>query len=92
MKLMDQWKVQDALDIYEVKHWGKGYASEGARGCRDYAFSELKQDKVISIIDPRNEPSIRVAHANGMKLEKQIFIQKFNQVENIYSVSRQDVS
>jgi len=69
-------------------HWGKGYASEGARGCRDHAFGELNQDKVISIIDPRNEPSIRVAQANGMKLEKQIFIQKFNQVENIYSVSR----
>src|ERR1017187_6323592 len=25
MKLIDQWKKQDSLDVYEVKHWGKGY-------------------------------------------------------------------
>ena len=32
MKLMDQWKVQDALEIYEVKHWGKGYFGINDRG------------------------------------------------------------
>src|SRR5271156_6356467 len=32
MKLMDQWKVQDALDIYEVKHWGKGYFGINDKG------------------------------------------------------------
>ena len=25
MELTDQWKIQDSLDVYEVKHWGKGY-------------------------------------------------------------------
>ena len=25
MEMIDQWKLQDALDIYEVRHWGKGY-------------------------------------------------------------------
>jgi arginine decarboxylase len=25
MELIDQWKIQDSLDVYEVKHWGKGY-------------------------------------------------------------------
>lgn len=25
MELMDQWKVQDSLETYEVRHWGKGY-------------------------------------------------------------------
>jgi arginine decarboxylase len=32
MKLMDQWKVQDALDIYEVRHWGKGYFGINDKG------------------------------------------------------------
>ena len=31
-QLMDQWKVQDALEIYEVKHWGKGYFGINDRG------------------------------------------------------------
>ncbi len=70
------------------KHWGCGYASEAARGCRDYAFGTLGIEKVISIIDPRNEPSMRVARAVGMKFEKSMFIQKFGQVENVFSVSR----
>src|SRR5688572_8750671 len=25
MEIMDQWKVQDALETYEVNFWGKGY-------------------------------------------------------------------
>src|SRR5277367_3941639 len=32
MKLMDQWKLQDAVDIYEVNHWGKGYFGINDRG------------------------------------------------------------
>src|SRR5437762_153682 len=31
-ELMDQWKVQDALEIYEVRHWGKGYFGINDRG------------------------------------------------------------
>src|SRR5580704_5051782 len=25
MELMDKWKIQDALETYGVRHWGKGY-------------------------------------------------------------------
>src|SRR5262245_19512878 len=32
MELMEAWKVQDALDIYEVRHWGKGYFGINGRG------------------------------------------------------------
>src|SRR5262249_12171802 len=32
MELMEAWKVQDALDIYEVRHWGKGYFGINPRG------------------------------------------------------------
>ena len=32
MTLMAQWKLQDALDIYEVRHWGKGYFGINDKG------------------------------------------------------------
>jgi arginine decarboxylase len=32
MDLIEQWKIQDALDVYEVKHWGKGYFGINDRG------------------------------------------------------------
>src|ERR1041384_3742723 len=32
MELIEQWKIQDALDIYEVRHWGKGYFGINDKG------------------------------------------------------------
>lgn len=32
MELMEAWKIQDALDTYEVKHWGKGYFDINSEG------------------------------------------------------------
>jgi len=49
--------------------WGKGYASEGARRALRYAFEELDRDHVISLIQPENKPSIKVAERLGEKLE-----------------------
>lgn len=45
--------------------WGKGYAPEAARRCVDYAFNEMGRDHLISLIDPLNTNSIRVAEKIG---------------------------
>jgi RimJ/RimL family protein N-acetyltransferase len=50
---------------------GQGLATEGARACMDYAFTQLKIDRVISLIRPENLPSRRVAERNGMAVEKE---------------------
>ncbi|HEX6642243.1 MAG TPA: GNAT family N-acetyltransferase [Thermoanaerobaculia bacterium] len=55
--------------------WGKGYAPEAARACLDYAFDVMKRDRVISLIDPANVSSIRVAEKIGETLEDDIVIQ-----------------
>jgi RimJ/RimL family protein N-acetyltransferase len=49
--------------------WGKGYAPEAARACLDYAFDVMKRDHVISLIDPNNVASIRVAEKIGETVE-----------------------
>ena len=49
--------------------WGKGYAPEAAKRCLDYAFDEMGRDRVISLIDPQNLSSIRVAEKLGQKVE-----------------------
>ena len=48
-------------------HWGRGYATEAARRALDYAFRELGEPRVISLIRPANLPSIRVAERLGEK-------------------------
>ena len=51
-------------------HWGRGFASEAARGIRDYGFGQLKQEKLIAIIHADNERSKHVARAIGMAHER----------------------
>jgi RimJ/RimL family protein N-acetyltransferase len=41
--------------------WGSGYATEAARALLDYAFTDLGLDRVVAVVDPRNEASRRVA-------------------------------
>jgi RimJ/RimL family protein N-acetyltransferase len=43
------------------RYRGKGYATEAARACVDYALERLAAERVCSIVDPANTPSIRVA-------------------------------
>jgi RimJ/RimL family protein N-acetyltransferase len=57
---------------YHVRRdlWGQGLAAEAAQACRDYGFTQLHADRLISIIRPENLPSRRVAEKNGMTLWK----------------------
>jgi RimJ/RimL family protein N-acetyltransferase len=47
--------------------WGHGYATEAARAACEWAWSELGAQRLISVIAPDNEPSIRVALRLGMR-------------------------
>lgn len=60
---------------YHVRRdlWGKGYATEAAQACIEYAFGKLGVDRVISMIRPENLQSVRVAEKNGLVCEKIIF-------------------
>ena len=46
--------------------WGRGYASEGAAACVDYAFDQLGPAEVIAEIRSENSASRRVAERLGM--------------------------
>jgi RimJ/RimL family protein N-acetyltransferase len=48
-------------------HWGNGYATEGARACMTHGFTTLRLQQIVSIIDPRNAASVRVAERLDME-------------------------
>jgi ribosomal-protein-alanine N-acetyltransferase len=52
---------------FERSNWGQGYASEAARCVFDYACEILKSPRVISLIHPENERSLRVARRFGLQ-------------------------
>jgi ribosomal-protein-alanine N-acetyltransferase len=68
--------------------WGQGFATEAAAAVRDYGFGTLCLSRLISIIDPRNVASIRVAEKTGLKYEKDVIFQGF--ADRVYAISRAD--
>ena len=48
------------------KYWGKGYATEGAKACIEYAFATLKLPEALSFTATINNRSIRVMEKIGM--------------------------
>ncbi|MDJ0800081.1 MAG: GNAT family N-acetyltransferase [Calothrix sp. MO_167.B12] len=52
------------------EYWGCGLATEAADAILNYALTELGLHRLISLIDPRNVASQKVALKNGMKYEK----------------------
>ena len=60
--------------------WRRGYASEAARGVRDYAFGVLDRPKVISLIRPENIPSQGVARTLGMAPQREVDFKGFRHI------------
>ncbi len=52
--------------LFQKAFWHKGYASEAAIACKEYAFEVLDADEVFSIIRDTNIASQNVAKRNGM--------------------------
>jgi RimJ/RimL family protein N-acetyltransferase len=46
-------------------HWGNGYATEAARAARQWIYDARGVERLISLIDPANTRSIRVAEKLG---------------------------
>ena len=47
--------------------WNKGYATEGAKRCLEYAFKTLKLKIIYAIVTSNNDKSMRVMEKIGMK-------------------------
>ncbi len=72
---LDGAKEVEVGYILARAYWGKGLATEAARASRDYGFTQLGFDRLISVIQPANQASQRVARKNGMHLEKETKVQ-----------------
>ena len=54
------------------RFWGRGYATEAGGAALAYAFEVWRRDLVISLINPQNSRSIRVAERIGERLQRRI--------------------
>lgn len=66
---LQEWEGKQVPEIGYLlnrRFWWMGYATEGAKACKAYAFEMLGLDAVYSIIRDNNLPSQGVARRNGM--------------------------
>ena len=49
------------------EHWGRGYATEGARAALSFGFDELALDEIVSFTSDGNTRSRRVMERLGMR-------------------------
>ena len=49
-----------------AEHWGRGYATEGARAALDFGFTQLGLAEIVSFTVPANKRSRRVMEKLGM--------------------------
>lgn len=64
------WKDRSLLEVgylFSKEHWHKGYATEAASACLQYAFEYLDAPAVYALILDTNAASRRVAERLGMQ-------------------------
>ena len=54
------------------RYWSKGFAVEAARATKAYARDVVGLKRIVAIVDPANEPSIRVLEKLGLHYEKMV--------------------
>ena len=85
---VDQVKELEVAYSILPKYWNKGYATEAAQKCRDFAFENDYSDSLISIVHVDNIKSEKVAIKNGMALNKTTEFR--NMSVNIFRIYKSD--
>jgi RimJ/RimL family protein N-acetyltransferase len=76
--------------LLERKYWGRGLATEAARGIVRFGFEQLQLPRIVAVINPRNVASIRVAEKIGMSYEREISYKDFGLV-SLYALEASHV-
>jgi RimJ/RimL family protein N-acetyltransferase len=69
-------------------YWGLGFATEAATAAISYAFTQLERSHLISLINPQNIASVRVAQKVGENLQGTTEV--FGTEVLVYGISRED--
>ena len=65
---------------FTQKYWGKGYATEAALACKEYAFQVLKYPAIFSYTTVKNIPSQTVSRKIGLEFYKNFVKSETDQI------------
>ncbi|MCC7358692.1 MAG: GNAT family N-acetyltransferase [Anaerolineales bacterium] len=67
------------------QHWGNGYALEAAQACVRYGLTTLGLRRVVAIVSPGNERSIRLLEKLGLRYEKTITLPGIDEALKLFT-------
>ena len=70
-------------------YWRRGYATEAAKKCMEYAFETLQFPAVYSYMSSTNAASYGVALKNGMKFVEE-YTDEAHDLTRVYAMTRED--
>lgn len=76
---IDQTQVLEIGYLFNKQYWGRGFATEAAKACKEHAFTVLDAKEVYSIVRDTNIASMNVAIRNGMLVHSR-FIKQYRGV------------
>ena len=71
------------------EYWGRGLATEAAVASRNYGFEQLRSDRLISLIDPGNIASQKVAMKVGLTYEKDATM--WEKTVRVYTIHKYEI-
>ncbi|WP_338812964.1 GNAT family N-acetyltransferase [Bernardetia sp. Wsw4-3y2] len=79
----------------DKKYWNKGYASEGAKRCLEFAFNDIKLESIKAVAPKINLKSRKVMEKIGMKYAKDFkhpALKDDKRLENcvLYEINKED--
>lgn len=81
---MQPWKDSEVFEVgylFQRSCWHKGFATEAAKACMEYAFTKLNAHQVCSIIRDTNTASQNVALRNGMTKSGDTWVKHYRGVD-----------
>jgi RimJ/RimL family protein N-acetyltransferase len=66
------WPGLELIWLVERSRWGRGYAPEAAAAARDFALTAIGDAELISLVEPGNVASRRVAEKLGAHPVRQV--------------------
>jgi len=86
---LNYWEIFNEVELgwtLKAEAWGRGYATEAARGCLSWGFATLDADYFTSMIRPENTASVRVAERLGFTPRREDML--FGNPVTVYSSDR----
>ena len=85
------WIIDRTLEVeiaylLDKRYWNQGLGAEAAQALVRHGFEQLQLPRLIALIDPANQASMRTAEKAGLRFEREIELEGVR--SSLYAISK----